>query len=472
MPQSIATNTLVAIVGRVVQVALGFAVLAALTRFLGEEAFGQYAAVLAYGSLVLIGADLGLYLTLTRRVGQEPKSASTLLSDITWIRLVSLFAAFFLGSLFLPVFPILKNTLGVFWIAAAGFAAQSLSQLLMGVFQARASLWRASVGDLVGRFVQLGVVLGAPYVAVSLFPRVHVALMVFAFTAGTVAAALAHLHFLPLRFRLHLPPNSSRVREILAESWPAAALLALNAVYFRVDILILSFFRPESEVGLYGLAYRIIESALFLPAAFGGLLLPRLSEGSSLPTALFRESLYMVTLIGSGVSLLLALLAAPIIHFLSGDSFAGTAPLLAILSLALFVMFLGNLFGFTLVARGRVRSLMWLYAGLVIFNVIANLLTIPRYGALAAAVVTVATEVLAAAIAAILAYRLAPYTFSSTFFAKLIIVLLATTGGTLILPDSWHVVAQAFIAAGIFGGMSFALKLFDPKEIRTLLAKP
>lgn len=472
MPQSIATNTLVAIAGRAIQVALGFALIAALTRLLGESAFGQYSALLAYGSLLLIGADLGLYLTLTRLVGQNSANPAALLSDVTWIRLFGLIVAFALGSLLLPAVPILRDAIGVFWIAAAGFAAQSLSQLLMGVFQARSVVWRASIGDLAGRLVQLAVVISVPYVATSLVHEVPVALMILAFTAGTLTATFVHIGLLPLRWRLHVPPSRSRVREVLTESWPAAALLALNAIYFRIDILMLSFFRPEAEVGLYGLAYRIIESALFLPAMFGGLLLPHLSRTVTLPAGLFQESLRVVTLVGSGVCIILALLAVPLIQFLSGGAFVGAAPLLTILTLALFVMFLGNLFGFTLAARRQQRTLMWLYASLVVFNVVANLLTIPRFGAIAAAAVTVATEAIAATVAGIMVYRLFPYTFSKTFLAKLLFTVFLTAAVILILPGSWHVLLRAGLAVSVFVELSLALKLLEPDQFRALLAKP
>lgn len=409
MPQSIATNTGIAIGGRLVQAGLGLLLVALTSRFLGEAAFGIYSALLAYGSLLLIGADFGLYLTFTREASRQPHQAAAFLSDVTWLRVAGLILIFTAGSLFLRYVPALHPFPRVFWLVVLGLSAQSVSQLLMGVFQAHSVVWRATVGDLIGRLVQILTVIA---VVAGLFRIDSITGIVIAFAAGTSATLVVHRLLLPVSWPIQNPPRWEKVRHILRTTWPVAALLILNAIYFRIDMVMLSLWRPASEVGLYGLAYRIIESALFLPAMFGGLLLPHLSRDSRVPQDLFQEALAATVWVGAGVSLLLALLARPLIALLSGPAFAGAASILAILSIALFAMFFGNLFGFTLVARGRQRSLLWLYVGLVIFNIAGNYFFIPRYGAPAAAWTTVATELIAATVAGLLVWRLSPYRLS------------------------------------------------------------
>lgn len=405
MSQSIVTNTAVAVGGRIVQAALGLSLVALTSRFLGEAAFGVYSTLLAYGSLLLIGADFGLYLTLTREVGRNPESAPAILSDITWLRLVGLILVFSIGSLILSFIPSLKSFQVAFWIVVLGLSAQSFSQLVMGVFQARSVVWRATVGDFIGRLIQLIVVVA---VIMGVFRVNSILGLILAFTAGTMAATAVHYFLLPFAWRLQSPPAWAKARRLIAESWPAGAMLLLNAIYFRIDIIMLAALRPSAEVGVYSLAYRIIESALFIPAMFGGLLLPRLSR-RPMPRDLFQEALQATCWAALSLCLVVALLARPLVVLLSGSAFVSAAPLLIILTLALFAMFFGNLFGFTLVARGQQKSLMWLYLGLVMFNIAGNAIFIPRFGATAAAWTTVATEVIAAAVAGYLVWRLAPY---------------------------------------------------------------
>lgn len=474
MAQSIAVNSLVALTGRAVSLLIGLATVAALTRTLGVDAFGVYSAILAYGSLLLVGADLGLYLTLTRQLGASLKIPvlSSLFSQIFWVRTLALLVVFAIGSLLLFFIPALLAHPAAWWIVVAGLAVQSISQLLMGIFQARSVVWRATVGDLVGRVVQLGIILLIPILAHLVSSLIT--FMAIAFTIAALTSAALHYLLLPVALRI-TPPRPQQWRSILRTSWPLAAMLVLNAVYFRVDMVILTLFRSSAEVGVYGLAYRIIESGLFIPAMFGGILLPHLSRlrrNRDASVRLVNEALRVSAVVGVLVAVILITLSRPLVVFFSGVSFLPSAPLLALLSLALLAMFFGNLFGYTLVAYERQRSLMWLYLGLACANVVGNLLLVPRFGALAAAATTVATEITAATIAGLLTYRLLPYSLSVSFLLRLLLAALAATLAVVLVPNTWHVIIQAALATLVFGAAALWLRLSSPREFRTLLARP
>ena len=122
-----------------------------------------------------------------------------------------------------------------------------------------------------------------------------------------------------------------------------------------------------------------------------------------------NESFSAVVWAGLACSSLLALAARPLITFISGAQYAPAAPLLQILCLALAIMFVGNLFGFTLVALRQQRALLKLYSSLMIGNILLNLLFIPHFGAYAAAWTTVATEGAATLVAGLLVWRLIPF---------------------------------------------------------------
>ncbi len=408
--QSIAVNTAVAVGGRVLHVAFGVAITAAVTRLLGLSAFGAYATLLAVCSLLATTADFGLYLSLTRAIGEDAAGTARLLSDITWLRLLLLAAAFTLGSLAVFTLPSLHGLWLAFWTAAAGFMAQSFSQLLMGVFQARAVVWRATVGDLAGRLTQLAVII---ILSLSFFAgQPSVTAMAAAASLGALVSYAFHRSLLPVAWRLDSAPAWRQVKKIMRDTLPLGLLLILNVIYFRIDTVILSALRPVAEVGLYGLAYRMIESALFIPAMFGGLLLPHLSRPKADQRSLLNESFRAMLWAGTGFSLMLAFLAKPLIVFISGPQYVSAAPLLQILSIALAIMFVGNLFGFALVALHQQRPLLKLYLVLTAGNVLLNLWLIPRFGAYGAAWITVATEAAAALTAGILVRRLIPFSLN------------------------------------------------------------
>lgn len=408
MAQSILSNTVVAAAGRAGGVLLGVAVTSALTRLLGVEVYGNYALLLSYGALLLVFADLGLYLTLTREIAHHPSRERDLVGQAVSLRLIAAGVVFVLGAGIALALPPLRPLLPAFGVVSLGFLFQSISQLFMGVFQNHAVVWRAALGDLAGRLLQLAGLL--------LIANLNLISAAVLFLISTASAHLIHRALLPGIRAFQLGISWSVARNLIKTSWPLAALLVINVIYFRIDMVILSLFRPPAEVGFYGLAYRVVESALFIPAMFGGLLLPKLTQGKSGP--LLSAGAGVMAVAGLMAAAVLSVFSAPLITFLSGEDFAPAASLLAILSLALLAMFIGNVFGFALVAFDQQKKLMALYGLLAAANLIANILLIPRYGAPAAAWTTVVTEAIAMVTAGAILYRLKKFRFSEVINFK------------------------------------------------------
>jgi len=409
--QSVLVNTGIAAGGRAVHTLLGVAVTAVLTRYLGVSQFGTYAALLSFAAILQIITDAGLYLTLSHRIVRDAEREYEYLSQSIGIRILLAVLVFGAGILAVRAVPSYHGYEGAFAVLGVGFTFQSVSQLLMSVYQKYGVVWRATVGDLVGRAFHIA--------SLFLISRGSLSLSsaILAFTIGCLSALLVHYAWAPLSRVFPRSVQWDTWKQLFSASWPLGAMLILNAVYFRIDTVMLSFFRSSAEVGLYGLAYRIIESALFFPYMLGGLLLPRvtaaLHEHDIIQAREWIEQalrlLSTVALIGAAV---LFAVRRPLLAFFGAD-FAGAAPLLAILSLAMICMFLGNVFGFTLVAQERSRALLALYGGLVVFNIAVNSVFIPRYGALAAAWSTVATEALSVSIAALLVRSSVPWRLSA-----------------------------------------------------------
>ena len=393
-------------------VALGVVIVGFMTRLLGAASYGAYTLLISFGTIVQLVADGGLYLTLTRQLAEEPRQQTALISNVLSLRLALLVVVFTVGLMLTLVIPSLSGLTSAFLLIALGLSAQSLSQLFMGVFQQAQLMWPATLGDIIGRLVQLGTI------GLVALATVTLSGMALAFALGAIAALVVHQLLLPQwAQRWRLAAAWPAWRALLATSWPLGALLLLSVIYFRVDTIILSLYRDTSEVGYYGLAYRIIESALFFPAMLGGLLLPRLSEQLAAGTKQRAAQL-----LGEGVTLSLAVAAAgcivalvfseQLVALLSGSDFVPAAPLLRLLAPALLILFAGNIFGFALVALKQQLALLKLYAALVIVNIGLNLLFIPHYGAPAAAVTTLITEGLAASVAGWLVWHLLPWRFA------------------------------------------------------------
>lgn len=459
-PHSVVFNTVIAASGRFLTTALGLMAIFLITRSLGLEKFGLYTLILAFGSILSVATDAGLYLTLTRKIAAHPAVEQAYLTTAAWLRLLFFVSIFGLGWLLTVFVPALNILPTLFAMAALGFFLQLLSQLLLGFFQKYGTVWRATTGDIVGRVLQI-------IVLVLLAKHYQLFAAILAFTVGAAATFTTHYFLAPVRRLFTGRLYWSIARAMLLATWPLGLMLLTNVIYFRLDTLILSFFHTNEVVGRYGLAYRIIESGLFFPAMFGGLLLPRLAAAKQQASAWLAEGIHLLSLV-AGLALLLLISFAPPLTRLFGEEYLASAPLLQILSLAFVAMLFGNLFGYTLVALRQGRALLKLYIGLVILNSTLNVLFIPRYGAAAAAWTTVLTELASMAIAARLIQRHIPLAFPGRLLISVGLITGVAAAFNWWLQTTIPFVLRAGLTLLLYGLLLHGLGLDRPRHFKLL----
>lgn len=387
---SIRFNLGAATFGRVIVNALGFFVLALLTRMLGPDGFGHYSTIFAILFFVVAASDVGLATLLTREISRPLADEARIVGLLVTLRLIIVVLATVVGGLvvwFLPYPPLIRA--GVL-IASLGIISQSISQMLMGIFQKHLRIAWVALADIMARLIQLlGLAVLMRYGMEYLQPVLWV----------NVIAEVVHIAILSIAARRLVPfvlmIDVEYWKAMLRTAFPIAASLVFTLIYFKIDTIMLSLMRTPAEVGIYGVAYKVLEVIIFFPAMYIGLIMPFLSKHAHERTEFLRifwRAFRVLTLGAVATVAGLILFAGPIMHLIGGGAFAGSASVLQILSLGIGLIFLGNLGGNAIIALDLQRQAMWAYGAGAVLNVVLNLVFIPKYGYYAAAWTTVATE--------------------------------------------------------------------------------
>jgi len=189
--------------------------------------------------------------------------------------------------------------------------------------------------------------------------------------------------------------DATRMKELWKITWPMGVFLLMYATYDRaIDSLLLQNFFGATQVAWYGLAYKMY-GVLIQPAYFYvNSIFPMMSGKVVNKKELFGKSAGL--LLAGAVVLVMGVywLSPWMVGVLGGEAFGPSVAILRILAIGSFFSYIGHLVGFTLISQGGQKEMLKVGAAGLVFNLIFNLIFIPRYGMAAAAWVTVVTEAL------------------------------------------------------------------------------
>lgn len=196
-------------------------------------------------------------------------------------------------------------------------------------------------------------------------------------------------------------------RDLIKEGIVLGGVAFLWLIYFRIDTVMLGMMRGDTEVGVYNIAYKIMEGVFFIPGIIMIVFFPMLAKQERFKKV-FGKLLFILGGIGSVTSIALYLLSPTLIGLVYGPKFFGSIAVLQTLSLVILPVFLGHLTTQSLVALDLNKLYLvvaFLGAGL---NIALNYFLIPLRGAVGAAWATFATEVFVTAICGYFVLRREP----------------------------------------------------------------
>lgn len=395
--KKVAYNTAYSFGSRVFGSVLALVSLGITTRYLGKYGFGEYSIVFSFLYTFNVLADFGLYSVLSREISKpeifdDKEAESRVVSDIFSFRLLLLVLFFGLSSVLIWFFPYSTEVkIGVL-AGSFHFIFLSLSQVLMGVLQKKLVVYKAALAEMVTRTVHL--------LLTVLFARLLLGFYWFIFimvVAGFVNFILV-VFFVNKHSPIYLSFHKQRIVKIFKESSPLFLALSLNFLYFKFDTIILSLMKSSEDVGIYNAAYKILENIIFFPAAFVGLVIPVLTKSfygdRKSFNKIFQKSFDLLVIFGLPVSVGGAVLSEQIVSLVGGSNFIQSAVPMRLLMPAIFFIFIGTLYGNILITAGKQKYLIFIYAAVALFSVLANIIFIPRYSYAASALITSFSEFL------------------------------------------------------------------------------
>lgn len=383
-------NTGYQIFAKVIISILGLVSTGYLARYLGTSGFGEYSLVFSFVGIFVIFADFGLGTLLTREMAAG-RASQDYFAQVFTLRFLFSTVAFILAAIAVFFFPYSSAVKTGVVIASVGNFFLLLSSLFWSTFQAEFRFEKIAFAQIIAAAISAILAISGVFWGLPFF------FFIFAVLVGNFFGFLISLKLVAQDKGFFLI-DFGGFKKILSETWPLGAGLIVSVAYFKIDSLILSFFRnPEvtPDLGLYSAAYKPFEVMI----VFGGFFLQTLFPffSSTLKSAdfipRFKKFFYYSLLLSAVMTVLLLVLAKPIILVLGGAKFLPAIKSLQILSLATSVSILAGFFLSVALAGGKQVLLLKFSLIALILNLVLNLIVIPKYSFIGASWTTVVTQI-------------------------------------------------------------------------------
>lgn len=463
---TVARNTAFLLVAQVLVKIFAFAALVVLANRLDVETFGLFNFALAFASLFVPLADLGIDTFLVREIAADPERRAALTGTAIRLKLATAALTLIIIIIAYALAPKAEASLGLMALAALLIVVRSLPATISALFRARQLMASDSLIQVGAKVAEFLAIAAALLFSASLW-GLYLLLIVGGLVQFVAALRMAHRR----GFLADLRYDREAARRLVLGGLPFAATGVSVMIYFHIDAVLLAYLVGEAETGLYRAATNVMFAASGFSAAIVLALFPMVAEqherNRDETVRMARNAVSYSVVLALPMAFGGAALASPLIETLYRTSYAGAEPVLTVLVWWLPLSFVTNVFGYVLGAIGRQSSVLRVTIVNAVFNVILNLVLIPRLGALGAAIATVATE----ALGWILLRRIVHREFGAMIdLTRMLRIALASAPLLLLtfLRSTFSVVVLLFGGVILFALCALAVRAVTVDELRYL----
>lgn len=391
--------------GTLLGAGLAFLIQIILARKLGSEHFGLFSAVLAMVTLVTPLAGFGIAQLWLKVFGQEGWNAQRWLKPSfnfvilsTVIVFISLYIWAFLGSHD-------QLTRLLFFILSFYILGQISVELVSSKLQLEERYLYLAVWQFLPHFMRFILI------AILLFgfedwASIEEMAYVYAFVA-IIFLLVGVLQLIGMKkgdFKLkgHRKEDLKEQSKIsfgyvLQNTWPFGLAAFFHLIYFQSDIILIKYITGDNQAGIYNVAFTIMVAVYMFPSVlYQKFLLPKLHRWANHDKdkfhEVYRKGNIAMLVLGLIAMILVWTLSAWAIPFIFGNEYQDSILILNILAVSVPIIFVAFSAGATLVTQEHMKIKVKFMGTVALINLVLNLIFIPIYGAVGAAVSTVVSN--------------------------------------------------------------------------------
>ncbi len=355
-----------------------------VARMLGASGYGTFAYAMALGGFITFFDEAGISMFVTRELSKDSGKKESVFSSALVLKMVLLAVSI---GLFLTIGPAVSSIPGA-RILIPAMALVLIFDSLRGFFFSISRSEQRMHVESQNQIVTNILMVGTSFVLVGLF-RTPLALTWGYAIGDGVGCLLMVLSIRKYLFGVRKHFSRDLFVHIFKAAWPFTVIALSSVIIFNTDTLFLGYFATAKEVGWYIAASRLIQALYILPSLFATATFPVIVK--KIPifqdfTSAVRKTLVAVILVMIPLIIAIVFGRHLIINVLYGKSYGPAAVILAILSLSYLPIFINTILNNAVFAVDKQRAFIIANVVGMLANVVLNLVLIPRFHAVGAAI--------------------------------------------------------------------------------------
>lgn len=199
-------------------------------------------------------------------------------------------------------------------------------------------------------------------------------------------------------------------------------------LFSRIDISMLSYWEDSYSIACYSYSVKLVKMVAVVFFSFTSIVLPRISssDGEKTRNIVIGLIYKLVFILGAGTMIVIICGSNNVVHLLWGKEYDEAIPIMKFLSPIVFICPIGNLFGVQLLtALDEEKKLLYSNFIGIIINVLLNMIFIPRYGTIGAAIASIMCETSVAIVQFLFVRKKIELRTSSMYYVKVCVALMA-----------------------------------------------
>lgn len=444
-------------------------------NIVGAESYGLYFSLFNLSLILNIILDFGITNYNNKNIAQHNQLLSKLFKNIVSLKFI---LGIFYAILCLTIGLVFGYTFHQFYILFFLILNQFLLSFILYLRSNISGLLMFKTDSLISvldRFLMIAI---CSFLLWSNFTETKFKIEWFIYTQTISYLITAFVAFIVVSFKSNFQKmkfDKPFLISILKQTYPYAILVFLMGFYNRFDGFIIERILDDGKLqaGIYAQGFRLLDAVSQFSLLFAGLLLPIFSKmlKNKEPIKQLLEFSFILLLTLSIITVLTSIFYSnEIINLLYPEHVSDSSSIFSILIISFIPISTTYIFGTLLTANGNIKELNIMAFSGVILNLCLNLLLIPKFNALGAAVSALITQIFTAVIQMLISVKKFNLKIKLMHSVRIIFYIFSLIIVFYVIKQfapNWYFGITATLLSGILIGLVF--KLLDVKTFYNVL---